>query len=73
MRRSFRSSLRTGNDLIKNTHLFEKDDYECFACGRKVSRPTDRCPGCGVERNGQRSGHDWTEDAAFLDIVTGRL
>ena len=54
-------------------HLFEKDDYECSACGYKVSRPTDRCPGCGAEMSGQRSGHDWTEDAAFLDTITGKI
>ena len=58
---------------IKNTHLFEKDDYECSACGCKVSRPTDRCPGCGTEMRGQRSGHDWTEDAAFLDNMDAEL
>ena len=22
--------------------------------------------------NGQCSGHDWTEDVAFLDIITGK-
>ena len=58
---------------IKNTHLFEKDDYECSACRCKVSSPTDRCPDCGAEMSGQRNGHDWTEDAAFLDIITGRM
>ena len=59
---------------IKNTHLFEKDDYECSACGCKVARPTDRCPGCGAEMTGSpRGGHDWTEDAAFLDIITGKM
>ena len=59
---------------IKNTYLFEKDNYECSACGAKADRPYDRCPGCGAEMTGrQRSGHDRTEDAAFLDIIIGRL
>ena len=58
---------------IKNTHLFEKDDYECSACGCKVSWPADCCPGCGAEMTGQCRGHDWTEDAAFLDIITGKM
>ena len=58
---------------IKNTQLFEKDACECSACGCKVDRPADRCPGCGTEMSGQRGGHDRTEDAALLDIITGRM
>ena len=59
---------------IKNTHLFDPDDYECSACGCKVARPTDRCPGCGAEMTGrQRGGHGWTEDAAFMEIITGGM
>lgn len=58
---------------IKNTHLFDPDDYECSACGCKVARPTDTCPDCGADMTGQHSGHDWTDDAAFLDIITGRM
>ena len=64
--------MQTAN-WIKNTHLFEADDYECSACGRKADRPLDRCPGCGRDMTGQRSGHDWTDDAAFLDIITGKM
>ena len=63
----------TNTHWIKNTHLFEKDDYECSVCRGKVSRPAERCPHCGSEMTGQRSGHDWTEDAAFLDMITGRM
>ena len=64
----------TNAHWIKNTHLFEKDDHECSACGCKVNRPTDRCPGCGAGMTGRpRSGHDWTEDAAFLDVITGKM
>ena len=58
---------------IKNTHLFDPDDYECSACGRRVRRPADTCPDCGADMTGQRGGHDWTEDAAFLDIITGKM
>ena len=59
---------------MKNTHLFEIDDYECSACRCKVSRPTDRCPGCGAKMiDCPRSGHDWTEDAAYMDFVMGRM
>ena len=58
---------------IKNTCLFDPDDYECSACGCKVAQPTDLCPDCGAEMTGRpRGGHDWTEDAAFLDIITGK-
>jgi hypothetical protein len=59
---------------IKNTHLFEKDDYECSAYECKVARPADRCPDCGAEMTGRpRGGHDWTEDAAFLDVITRKM
>ena len=51
-----------------------KHDYECSTCGCKVTRPTDTCPDCSADMTGrQKSGHDWTEDAAFLDIITGRM
>lgn len=59
---------------IKNTHLFDPDDYECSACGAKADGLYDRCPGCGAEMTGrQRSGNDWTDDAAFLDVITGKM
>ena len=38
---------------IKNTHLFDPDDYECSACGCKVARPTDACPDCGADMTGR--------------------
>lgn len=41
---------------IKNTHLFDPDDYECSACGCKVARPMDLCPGCGAEMTGRPRG-----------------
>ena len=59
---------------IKITRLFDPDDYECSACGCKVAQPTDLCPDCGAEMTGRpRSGHDWTEDASFLDVITGKM
>ena len=59
---------------IKNTHLFEKDDYECSVCGCKVARLTDRCPGCRAEMTGrQRCGYSWVDDAAFMDIIAGGM
>ena len=59
---------------IKNTHLFEKDDYECSFCGCKGCRPTDHCPGCRAEMTGrQRCGHSWVDDAAFIDIIAGGM
>lgn len=56
---------------IKNTHLFDPDDYECSACGCKAARPTDRCPGCGWEMCGAKDGKSWVDEAAFMDFITG--
>lgn len=41
---------------IKDTRLFDPDDYECSACGWKVAQPADRCPGCGAEMTGRPRG-----------------
>lgn len=56
---------------IKNTHLFDQDDYECSDCGAKAGRPYDRCPNCGREMCGIKDGESWIDDAAFMDIITG--
>lgn len=58
---------------IKNTHLFEPDDYECSACGRKVDRPYDRCPTCGKDMHGEKDSSSWVDEAAFMEFMSGRL
>lgn len=58
-------------DWIKNTHLFDPDDYECSACGAKADRPYDRCPNCGKEMCGAKDGSSWVDEAAFMDFITG--
>ncbi len=58
-------------DWIKNTHLFDPDDYECSACGSKADEPYDRCPCCGREMTGEKDGGSWVDEAAFLDFITG--
>ena len=57
---------------IKNTHLFDPDDYECSACGAKADRPYDRCPNCGREMRGAKDGSSWVDEAAFMDFITGK-
>ena len=56
---------------IKNTHLFDPDDYKCSACGAKTDRPYDRCPNCGREMTGKKDGDSWVDEAVFLDFITG--
>ena len=58
---------------IRNTHLFEPDDYECSACGRKADRPYGRCPACGEEMCGEKDGSSWVDEAAFMEFMSGRL
>jgi predicted amidophosphoribosyltransferase len=58
---------------IKNTHLFDPDDYKCSACGAKSGQLHDRCPNCGREMTGKKDGDSWVDEAAFLDFITGGL
>ena len=58
---------------IRNTHLFDPDDYECSACGRKTDRPYERCPGCGEYMRGEEAGGSWVDEAAFMEFMSGRL
>ena len=58
---------------IRNTRLFEPDNYECSVCGRKTDRPSDRCPGCGERMRGRKEGGSWVDEAAFLDFMDGKL
>ena len=57
---------------IRNTHLFDPDDYECSACSRKTDKPYDRCPGCGAAMHGQKDGDSWVDEAAFFEFMSGR-
>ena len=57
---------------IKNTYLFDPDDYECSACGSKTDRPNNRCPACGADMHGQKDGESWVDKAAFYEFMSGR-
>ncbi len=57
---------------IKNTHLFDPDDYKCSACGRKADKPYSQCPACGVDMHGQKDGNTWVDEAAFFEFMSGR-
>ena len=58
---------------IKNTHLFDSDDYKCSVCGAKMDKPYDRCPICAADMSGQKSGESWVDEAAFYEFMEGRL
>ena len=57
---------------IRNTHLFDRDDYKCSRCGRKTDRPYARCPACGSDMKGRRDGKSWVDEAAFFEFTAGR-
>ena len=57
---------------IRNTHLFDLDDYECSACGSKVAKPSDRCPSCGKVMCGQKEGKSWVDEAAYMDFISSK-
>ena len=52
---------------IKNIHLLDPDNYKRSACGAKMDRAYNRCPGCGREIRGVKNGGFWVDAAAFLD------
>ncbi len=56
---------------IKNSHLFDPDDYECSACGSRAAKPSECCPSCGKRMSGQQEGSSWVDEAAFMDFMSG--
>ena len=56
---------------IKRTHVFDPDEYECSACGRRFRQPASSCPACGTRMRGTKDPQDWVEEMEMLDIMLG--
>ena len=56
---------------IQKTHLFQEDEYECSACGRRFDKPYVRCPNCS--RNMVKSKYDpsWVDEIVTMDALFG--
>ncbi len=54
---------------IRHSHLFDADDYECPACGKRFPQMYASCPACGTVISGQAGSaqDDWVEEAEELD------
>ena len=54
---------------IKNTHLFDPDDYECSACGASFPRPYAVCPHCGRTMRKTKNDPLWIDELEELDMI----
>lgn len=52
---------------IKRTHLFERDEYECSKCGKRVPDASGVCTNCGASMVGMEDPQDWVDEAEELD------
>ena len=48
--------------LIRRTHFFSRDEYECSACGYRSTKAFKTCPQCGSRIRGGRSDSGWVDD-----------
>jgi rRNA maturation endonuclease Nob1 len=51
--------------------MFDPDEYECSACGRRFRQPASSCPVCGTTMKGTKDPQDWVEEMEMLDIMLG--
>ena len=54
---------------IRHTHLFQKDEYECSACGGKVDKPYRICPRCGMPMKGSNYDPSWVDEMEMIDAI----
>ncbi len=55
--------------LIRRTHLFRKDEFECSACGFRADRGFGPCPRCGAVFRGTVSDANWVDEMAEYDFM----
>lgn len=56
---------------IRHTHLFDADEFECSACGARLSDTSNQCPVCGANMQGMTDPQDWVDEAEELDWILG--
>ena len=54
---------------IRRTHLFQKDEILCSACGFSAAKPQKVCPRCGAVMRGTKYDPSWVDEAAVFDAI----
>ena len=57
--------------LIRRTHLFRQDEYECSACGYRAKKAFPACPRCGAAMKGAKYDPTWIDEAEEFDAISG--
>ena len=53
--------------LIRHSHFFDPDEYECSSCGTIFREKFNRCPNCGASFLGKKDDGGWVDEAEELD------
>ena len=54
---------------IKNTHIFQRDEYVCSNCGARFVRPSKFCKECGCRMTGTKSDVGWVDEMEAFDAI----
>ena len=57
--------------LIKHSHLFEADDYECSECHSVFRRLSSTCPNCGASLRTVLDRQEWVDEAEEINLMLG--
>ena len=53
--------------LIKHSHFFDPDEYECSSCGAVFKDKLNKCPNCCASFLGEKDDGGWVDEAEELD------
>lgn len=59
----------TGPHWIKNSHLFDPDEYECSRCHAVFKNKYPSCPNCGSTPIAEREEQDWVDEAEKISWI----
>ena len=57
--------------LIKHSHFFDPDEYECSCCGAVFKKKLNSCLNCGISFLGEKDDGGWVDEAEELDWLLG--
>ena len=54
---------------IRQTHLFQKDEYQCSACGFLTGKPAAARPHCGTKMKSAKYDPSWADEMTAFDAL----